>query len=204
VYDDSSDWHTVSSGGGTEERVEGLEEDVEAALVERARAQWKGEDVGWGSPAEEAYLNARPGATDEELQQHLNANYDVDARAKLQVIYLDKTQVTDAAVATLASACPRLHYIGLDNTQVTDAAATALASACPFLKYIGLSYTQVTPSLAKCWDNYATAENKQHPIYGGTIDDFRKQLRRVTNMRRKGWPHTVRFSVLAPTRYYYA
>jgi hypothetical protein len=191
------------------ERVGGLKEDEEAALRERLEAQREGEDVGWTSPAEEKVLQAPPDTTDEELRQRLKANYNTDALAKLQAIFLSNTQVTDATATTLANACPGLHIIVLNNTQVTDVAvttlakgypglhtiylyntqvtdvaATALAKGCPGLGYINLANTQVTPSLANIWDNDATVENKQHPLYGGTIDDFRKQLRRVTNKKK--------------------
>jgi Leucine-rich repeat (LRR) protein len=211
VYDDSSDWHTVSSSVGTAERVEDLEEDFEVAVSERVGAQYDGGDVGWSSTAQEKFLQASSGTTDEALQQHLKANYDAGALAKLTNIDLTNTQVTDAAVAALANTCPGLQVIclnnthvtdaaatalanarpgleviTLDNTQVTDAAVTALANACPDLQVIFLSNTQVTPSLAKWWLNDANAELKQHPDYGGTIDDFHKQLRLVTNMRKKG------------------
>jgi hypothetical protein len=170
-----------------EERVEGLEEDDEAAWNERLAAQWKGEDVGWSSLADEENLHAPPGVTDEEVMQRLKANYDADARAELKAIFLFNTQVTDAAITALAKGCPGLRYIWLDNTQVTDAAATVLAKGCPGLQHIGLYNTQVTPSLAKVWNDNATAEHKQHPGYGGTIADFHKQLRRVTD-KKKGKP----------------
>jgi Leucine-rich repeat (LRR) protein len=191
------------------ERVGGLKADEEVAFEERMKAQWNGEDVGWSSLAEETNLQAPPGTTDEKLKQHLKANYDADTLAKLQNIDLSNTQVTDAAVTALAnacpglqsivlsdtqvtdagatalaSACPGLRSIVLSNTQVTDAAATALAKGCPGLQHIDLSNTQVTPSLAKWWDSDVTAEDKQHPRYGGTIADFRKQLRRVTNKKQ--------------------
>jgi hypothetical protein len=128
--------------------VEDLEEDERAVMVERVEAQWKGEAVGWSSLAEEEVLHAPPGTTDEEVMQHLDANYDPEARAKLQVIGLDNTQVTDAAVTVLAKGCPDLELIGLYNTQVTDAAATALAKGCPGLQFIGLYNTQVTDAAA--------------------------------------------------------
>jgi hypothetical protein len=168
------------------ERVGGLKDVTEAAFWERHRAQYNGEDVGWGCPTEEWALHAPPGATDKALRQHLDINYDPDARAKLKVIGLHSTQVTDAAAIALAIGCPGLLTINLHNTQVTDAAATALAKGCPGLRYIDLSNTQVTPSLAKCWSYDATAEQKQEQdtIYGGTIADFRKQLRRVTNKKQ--------------------
>jgi hypothetical protein len=133
-----------------------VEEDEVVAIWERSEAQMKGEDVGWSSLADEEGLHAPPGTTDEQLMRYLDANYDPDALAKLR-------------------------FIVLTNTQVTDVAATALAKGCPGLQGIYLSNTQVTPSLAKVWSNNATTELKQHPHYGGTIADFRKQLRRVTN-----------------------
>jgi hypothetical protein len=209
VYDESSEWHTVSSSVGTDERVDDLKEDESVAVRERVRAQYNGEDVGWSSLAEEEALHAPPGTTDEELKQHLKANYDPDTLAELKVINLTNTkvtdattttlanacpglqgidltntQVTDAAVTALAKGCPGLQSISLDNTQVTDTTTTALAKGCPGLRAIDLTNTQVTPSLAKVWTNDADAEQKQHPLYGGTIDDFRKQLRRVTNKKK--------------------
>jgi hypothetical protein len=190
VYDDSSEWHTVSSSVGTDERVDDLEEDDEAAWDERLLAQWNGEDVGWGSLADEENLFAPPGVTDEEVMQRLKVNYDADARAELKAIFLFNTQVTDVTATTLAKGFPGLQVIDLSHTQVTDAAATVLAKGCPGLQHIGLYNTQVTPSLAKLWNNDTTwfPEQKQSPGYGGTMADFRKQLRRVTN--KKGKPKT--------------
>jgi hypothetical protein len=104
-------------------------------------------------------LHVPPDTTDEQLMRYLKANYTPDALAKLRVICLGNTQVTDAAVTVLAKGCPGLQCIVLKNTRVT-------------------------PSLAKFWVNDPTAENKQNPLYGGTIDDLRKQLRRVTNKKK--------------------
>jgi hypothetical protein len=211
VYDDSSEWHTVSSSVGTAERVEDLKEDESVAERERLRAQHNGEDVGWSSLANEEALQAPPDTTDEQLMRYLKVNYAPDALAKLlcinlgntqvtdaaatalakgcpglQVIHLDNTQVTDAAVTALAKGCPGLQSISLDNTQVTDTTTTALAKGCPGLRAIDLTNTQVTPSLAKFWYNTTTAEYKQHPRYGGTIKDFRWQLNRITKKKKKG------------------
>jgi hypothetical protein len=211
VYDDSSDWQTVSSSVGTDERVEDLEEDEDIALVERMKARDKGEDVGWSSLAEETLLHAPSDTTDEQLMRYLKVNYTPDALAKLQVIYLHTTQVTDATATALAKGCPDLQEFDLGNTQVTDAAATALAKGCPGLREfalyntqvtdaavttltkgcpdlhtINLANTQVTPSLAKFWSNDTIAENKQHPLFGGTIKDLRKQLNRITKKKAKG------------------
>ena len=126
MYDDSSDWHTVSSSVGTDERVEDLK-DVEAvAYRERMDAQYNGEDVGWSSLAEETVLQAPPGVTDEELQQYMKANYDADALAKLQAIFMSNTQVTDAGCAALAAALGSGALPALDNLNLCD---TRLASA---------------------------------------------------------------------------
>jgi hypothetical protein len=161
VYDDSSEWHTVSSSIGTDERVDDLEDVELVAWQERWDALHNGEDVGWSSRAEETVLEAPQGATDEEVMPHLKANYTPDELAKLRVI-------------------------SLFNTQVTDVAVTALAKGCPSLRLIRLDKTQVTPSLAKVWNNDATPEAKHNPDYGGTIADFRWELNRIIKKKKKG------------------
>jgi hypothetical protein len=165
VYDDSSDWHTVSSSIGTEERVDDLEVDEREARRKRWLAQYTEEDVGWSSCMNKLWLHAPIGTTDESLEQHIRTYYNPDELAMMKNINLCDTQVTNTGVSALANACPRLEHMGLTDTQVT-------------------------PSLAKVWydedDEFKLLLFKMAPDafnYGGTIDDFRKQLRRVTNQK---------------------
>jgi hypothetical protein len=146
VYDDSSEWHTVSSSVGTDERVDDLKEDESVAMEEYLDAR----DV-WSSGSDVFSLHAPSGVTNEVLVHHLKLNYFAEGLAVLQLINLSDTQVTDTTVVMLANACPGLKNVNLINTQVTDISATAFASACPDLRIICLAKSQVTPSLAKQW-----------------------------------------------------
>jgi hypothetical protein len=147
VYDDSSDWQTVSSSIGTDERVDDLEEDEEVARVEWVRAQNEGEDialVGWSSHDEVDKIGnrlfvARRGATDEELRRHLVANYTKGELTMLKNIDLQRTAITDVGLSMIACMCPGLCCINLCYTDVTDVGLALLYEACPILSATLLS-----------------------------------------------------------------
>jgi hypothetical protein len=181
---------SLASGVGTDERVDSLVDDETEVLKERLKAQARGESTGWSSRAnwssltDEESLIAPPGTTDEEMLQHLRCNYDPDELTMLETIDVSNTQITDIAAIHIISKCPRLIIIYLLGTKVTDKTATAVVIACPNLYSIDLEKTQVTRSLAKSWTNTSSAKVKQHTSYGGTIADFHKKLRHVTDKKK--------------------